>query len=430
MTEQEEKYAAFKKNDMLNNYGLIVNQYDEVTSIMENPVLTKGFRASYLYNIMDYATKHSDFYRKYSNYRSLHDFPIISKQIIKEFEQDLYSDEYINAKGNVKQSTSGSTGTPFTVTWDHRKHCRMIADMKYYAHQAGCESHERVVCVHAFRKMSDKSMEAQERDNVYNVYYSFLDNEHISQMLDQISSFNPTMVIAYGSMWDAIANYIYEGNAGDCRIKLKAIMSEAEHLKERTRKILENYFNCGVYSRYGNMECGVMAQEDGSEFGHRLNIASYYFEILSIDSDKPVEEGEVGRIVITDLFNYAMPIIRYDTGDLGTIRTNSEGKVYLEQLVGRKNDVLYTTSGQLVNQHHIVIFSSLFQDVRKFQFIQESEKEYTCLLVTDNHSYEEQLMKEFINTFGEDGKYNIKYVDDIPKLPSGKIQMTVCKLNR
>ena len=102
----------------------------------------------------------------------------------------------------------------------------------------------------------------------------------------------------------------------------------------------------------------------------------------------------------------------------------------MEQLVGRKNDVLYTTMGQVVNQHHIVIFSSLFQDVKKFQFIQETEKKYVCKLVTLNHSYEEQLLCEFRNTFGADGQYEIQYVEDIPPMPSGKMQVTVCKIKK
>ena len=430
MTEREIKWEVFRDNDLKSNNGQIVNQYKEVLEIMENPKGTEGIRSGYLYNILDYATKHSEFYKKYKGFTGIESFPVINKQIIKENEPDFLSDEYVNADDNVKQSTSGSTGTPFTVTWNHRKHCRMIADMKYYAHQAGVESHERIVCVHAFRKMSNKSMEAQERDNVYNVYYSYLDRNSIGEMLKKIESFDPTMIIAYGSMWDEIANYIYDGLAEKCTFNLKAIMSEAEHLKERTRNILKNYFNCDVFSRYGDMECGILAQEDGTIYGHRLNIASYYFEILSLDKDEPVKDGEVGRIVITDIYNNAMPIIRYDWGDLGIKKEDSLGRVYLEQLVGRKNDVLYTTMGQVVNQHHIVIFSSLFQDVKKFQFIQETEKKYVCKLVTLNHSYEEQLLCEFRNTFGADGQYEIQYVEDIPPMPSGKMQVTVCKIKK
>ena len=140
MTEREIKWEVFRDNDLKSNNGQIVNQYKEVLEIMENPKGTEGIRSGYLYNILDYATKHSEFYKKYKGFTGIESFPVINKQIIKENEPDFLSDEYVNADDNVKQSTSGSTGTPFTVTWNHRKHCRMIADMKYYAHQAGVES--------------------------------------------------------------------------------------------------------------------------------------------------------------------------------------------------------------------------------------------------------------------------------------------------
>ena len=429
-TDREKKYNTSRKFDLEKNHGLIVNQYEEIKMIMEHPDSTKGFREGYLENLLDYATRNVPYYKKYANYKSIKDFPVIDKEIIRSNRDSFLAPNFVEALDNVTQRTSGSTGQPFSVTWNHKKHCRMIADMKYYGHQSGCESHEVIVCAHAFRKLSDKSIERQKQDNCFNIYYSYFDDASIKQMLDEMESFDPKMIIAYGSVWKEIANYIYEGKAKPCGMNVKAIMSEAEHLEERTRTILENYFQCKVYSRYGDMECGVLAQEDGSGKGHRLNIASYYFEILAMDSDESVEEGEVGRIVITDLFNYAMPIIRYDCGDLGIMRTDSDGKVYLEQLMGRKNDVLYTTDGRVVNQHHIVIFSSLFQDIKRFQFIQEGKKRYTCLLVTDNHSYESQLMEEFKSTFGADGEYEIKYVDTILPMPSGKYQITVCRLNK
>ena len=95
----------------------------------------------------------------------------------------LFAPNFVEALDNVTQRTSGSTGQPFSVTWNHKKHCRMIADMKYYGHQSGCESHEVIVCAHAFRKLSDKSIERQKQDNCFNIYYSYFDDASIKQML-------------------------------------------------------------------------------------------------------------------------------------------------------------------------------------------------------------------------------------------------------
>ena len=249
-------------------------------------------------------------------------------------------------------------------------------------------------------------------------------------MLQEIESYNPRSIVAYGSMWDAIANYIYEGKAKECKLKLYSIFSEAEGLKERTREIISEYFHCPVYSRYGNEENGVLAQEDGSIHGHRLNTASYYVEVLKLESDAPAEDGEIGRVVITDLFNYAFPMIRYENGDLATRCQTEDGKVYLKDVIGRKVDMLYTTDGKMVNWLRSLIFLKKYRDIKQFQIIQETLNKFVWVLNTKNHGYEDMIIRESKELFGQDSEYEFRYVDEIPKLRSGKTQMTVCKLNK
>lgn len=428
-SEWEEKYQNFRREDLEQNHGLIVNQNQEVAAIMENPKMTKGFVKGYLHNLLQHAIKNCEFYQSYHGYQSLQDFPIVNKEILKQNYDKIFVEEYRGKKDNKEKRTSGSTGTPFTVYWDHRKHCRMIADIKYFAGLGGCRSHERMVCMIVSEKDGHTSMEKQERDNVYNIYCSYFDDVSIANMLKELESYNPRGVVAYSSMWDAVANYIYDGKAGECQLQLKAIFSEAEGLKERTREILSEYFKCPVYSRYGNEENGVLAQEDGSGYGHRLNTASYFVEILAVDSDEPVAEGEIGRVVITDLFNYAFPMIRYENGDLAVKCETGDGRIYLRDVVGRKVDMLYTTDGKMVNWLRSLIFLKRFRDIRQFQLIQETRTQFTWVLNTKNHGYEELIIHESKELFGKDSEYKFCYVDEIPKMRSGKTKMTICRLN-
>lgn len=427
MTEREVKYLAFREQDLEKNHGLIVNQCKEVNAIMEKPQLTEGFREGYLENLLTFVSRHSPFYKPYIWYQNIKDFPIVNKEILRQNWDEVFVPEFSDRTDNKEKRTSGSTGTPFTVFWDHRKHCRMIADIKYFAKMGGCESHERVVCMIVSEKDQHTSMEKQERDNVYNVYCSYFDDASIAKMLEEIEGYQPKSIVGYSSMWDSIANYIYEGKAGECKLKLYSIMAEAEALKERTRDILSEYFHCPVYSRYGNEECGVLAQEDGSGHGHRLNTASYYIELLSLDSDEPAKDGEIGRVVITDLFNYAFPIIRYENGDLAIKEELEDGRIYLKNVVGRKVDMLYTTEGKLVNWLACLIFLKRYRDIKQFQIIQETRNEYTWVLNTENHGYEDLIIQESKELFGQDAICRFRYVSEIPKLKSGKTQMTICK---
>lgn len=82
-----------------------------------------------------------------------------------------------------------------------------------------------------------------------------------------------------------------------------------------------------------------------------LNEASYFLEVAEIDSDEPAEYGELGRIVITDFFNYAFPLIRYDNGDTCIMQLDEKTKhPYIAQLYGRRLDLVYNTKNDLFFQ--------------------------------------------------------------------------------
>lgn len=199
-----------------------------------------------------------------------------------------------------------------------------------------------------------------------------------------------------------------------------------EPLKAHTRKIISEYFKCPVYVLYANEENGVLGVEDGTGKGCRANNVDFYFEVLSMDEDIPAKEGEIGRLVITDLFNKAFPVIRYENGDLVSMKRDTDGCLYFQKIAGRKADTLYATDGRMVHYFNGISFLEPFMDIRQFQLIQHSYTEFTWVLNTENHGYEEMIVKECKELFGKDANFKFKYVDEIPKLRSGKSRMTVC----
>jgi phenylacetate-CoA ligase len=147
-----------------------------------------------------------------------------------------------------------------------------------------------------------------------------------------------------------------------------------------------------------------------------------------MDSDEQAEPGQTGRIVITDLFNYGMPLIRYDTGDIGAISQDSRkaGNMYLAKIEGRKIDMLYDTKGNLVSSY--LVYKNMWQytEIIQYQLIQEGRKDYTFKINTDKRfTKEEKLIKEFKAYLGNDAIFTIEYVSEIPLLSSGKRKMIV-----
>ena len=179
---------------------------------------------------------------------------------------------------------------------------------------------------------------------------------------------------------------------------------------------------------YANEENGVLGVEDGSGLGLRANTADFCFEVLKMDSDEPADEDEMGRLVITDYFNKAFPVIRYENGDIVSMKRMQDGRVYFTQIAGRKADMLYTTDGRMVYYFRGISFLEPFMDIKQFQLIQEDYHNFTWVLNTKNTSYEQMIVEHCRKLFGQDSNYKFVYVDEIPKLRSGKTRMTECRI--
>lgn len=227
-------------------------------------------------------------------------------------------------------------------------------------------------------------------------------------------------ILAYASVLDNLSKYMTDNDIAIKRGGYRAMIAMSESLSEHTKANLTARCGVNVVSRYSNLECGIMAQQPADGSAHFfINRASYYIEILKVDSDAPAEIGELGRIVVTDLYNYAQPMIRYDTGDVGAFE--DEQKRYISTIEGRRLDLLYNTKGQLISSY--IVYKNMWQyrEIEQYQLIQEGEKDYKLKISPKNgFKKEEQIVSEFVSYLGDDAKIIIEYVDQIPLLASGK----------
>lgn len=143
-----------------------------------------------------------------------------------------------------------------------------------------------------------------------------------------------------------------------------------------------------------------------------------------MDSDEPAEPGELGRIVITDLYNYALPMIRYDNGDMAICEKKEKDgryRLYLTELYGRRADIIYDTQGKYVSP--FILFNNLAEaeGIKQYRFIQEDETHYTLWLNGEKEKIDSDgIVKLLIPYLGENAELAVDYVDEIPTLNSGK----------
>ena len=208
----------------------------------------------------------------------------------------------------------------------------------------------------------------------------------------------------------------------------RSFISGSEVLSMKSKKAIKERLGCKVIDRYSNEENGFLAQSGDMSEEFDVNIASFKIEILKEESDEPVGIGEMGRIVVTDLYSFAVPLIRYDTGDLAIKAAEKDGwTTKLKTIQGRRVDVIYDTEGKPLTSHTWSVYMWKYDKLKQYQFIQEDKKKYLLKVNGAKGIYEEEEMITHLKSvLGEDADIRIEHVDGIPSLASGKFKKTVC----
>ncbi len=410
----------------------IKTHYADVQYILENfdSVESKNKRAESLDKLLDHAVKSTPFYKRFANYTALQDFPVIDKNIIRDHYDDFRSSVFRD-QNNYPVYTSGSTGTPFRIFHDKNKRDRHSADVTYFNRKAGFEIGHKLYYIRHWDQYNTSKPWMVWRKNVHMHPVSRLSHNDLGNLLGKMSKDrSPKGILCYASVLDEMKSYLENTGVSRPIERINSIIAISETLKEDTKKSIEKYFGIPVVSRYANVENGILAQQalEGNEF--HINWASYFVELLDLVTDTPAKPGERGRIVITDLYNHCMPMIRYDTGDLGQMgQCMKNGLEYpvLTRVEGRKLDMIFDTDGQMMSPY-LVYHILKYPHIKQYQFIQEGEKKYLIKLnVSPDFNTAENIKVEFKKHLGSDAEIQLEFVDNIPLLSSGKRKFVINK---
>lgn len=410
--------------------GEIKRHYNDIKFILENYHSKEAIdkRASHVLSLLEHAVSSAPFYSEFKNFKSLDDFPVIDKNVIREKFVELQSAKF-TGKSNHTVQTSGSSGTTTTTLQNIGKLRRNTADTIYFKQQAGFELGFKLYYIRKWFKMHTKSPLITRLRNIVMVDVTMFSDEYISEFIQQLKSDKSTKVLlGYSSAYRDICRYLDKINSKPIKTNISCIIAMSESLSDHTKESLEKYFEVPVISRYSNLENGIFSMQlpnQGSNF--HINWASYHIELLHPENNNPVKYGELGRVVITDLFNYCMPIIRYDTGDLAVMTNNNlffNNAPAFTKVEGRKMDILYDTAGN-AKSPFIVFHLESYPEIKQFQIIQNGEKEYTLKLNLEGvFQHEKEVIELYSGYFGQDAAIKIEYVNEIPHLSSGKRRLT------
>lgn len=372
-------------------------------------------QASRVEAITQYAIENTPYYSSYKDYNDFSEFPVLDKSTIKKNYDDFISKPYKSQLDSLhKVTTSGSYGTPFTFYLNPEKRQKMISEVYYF----GGKSNFDLGMKHAYIVSKKKSKFTQLIQNQVMITVDKLDDAWCKKSIEELKKNKVRVLVGYPSAISRLAFYLSENNIS---LPMKGVITISEVLTDDMRRKIQDGFECSPISRYSSEEFGVLANQDISGKFFWLNQCNYLIEILALDSNKPVDKGELGRIVVTDLFNQSMPLIRYDTGDLAKAFEIIDGRVTkIESVEGRRLAIIRNVTGEIVSSFAINGALRESKDIIQFQFSQENKQHYKIKLVTRSQVDESIIKKTYQNILGSTAKIYIEYVKDIPPQRSGK----------
>jgi len=412
------------------------SQYCQIRNVQERGASTDAA----LHRLLSYAIRHSKLYTRggYSP-ENLLSFPVVNKSILRQQMELLRVPEAENPwqKGQVYhvQKTSGSTGAPFAVAQDTRKRNRRLAELKYFGERVGFRSHDKLIQLRIWTRWQSKSRWQAFRENIEPFNCTNLSDENLSRLCHLIRTKRAVCLRGYASSFDLLGRYVEKH--GIQLPSLRVIIAGSEALQDSTRELVERAIGCPIISQYANEENGILAQEEPGKPGRfLLNHASYVFEVLKPDSDEPAAYGELGRLVTTDLYNYACPMIRYDTGDMCTMQLDTAtGRPFIDKLFGRRLDMIYNLAGEPLFPMYFARVLKNYGAIAQWQFVQKGEADYRLKLsLTDEAAgrfeAEGEVRAALLSLLGEEARISFDYVREIPVLNSGKRKSVVNEWKR
>ena len=363
--------------------------------------------------------------------------PLVDKKIMIERERDFIAANAASAD-LLPSATGGSTGTWFQFYSDPRTvvlsraidmRCRTWAGWEIGDKQAVLWGHSKDV--KALETFSGRLRNFLfNRSITLNAYD--MDEQKLQEYAQALVSFQPVMLMGYASALAFLAEYMGQQNIAAPRIR--GVISCAETLTAEQRDIIEAYFGCPVFNRYGSREFGTIAQQCEKVDGLHVSSEHLLLEILDPDG-KPCAPGEQGEIVVTDLDSHSMPFIRYRIGDLAVPSNETcscgRGLPLLAEVSGRVSEVIVGVNGKYYSCQSPRLFGADIPGIGQMQIVQEVLEEIE-VVVAPNELWsadgEQKLVERMRHLLGE-VRVKVTLVDHIPPAPSGKYRFTISKVS-
>ncbi len=380
-----------------------------------------------LREVIKYAYENVAFYHQAFNHakvklndiRSVNDLlkipPITKSEVQKNFRSFIANG--VSLEQCTSEQTSGSTGVPLTVYAQKNASFVLKAnELRHYVENGGSLLRDKFVLI-GFRRIPDRRTAVARFLNRLGIYRStrMCLQDPIEELLKQLVDFEPDVIKAPTSILMLLAAQV---DKEEEKIRPKFVWSNGELVDPRSRKLINSAFEVEMLDGYACVEAGYVAWECIEHAGYHINKDLVITEFVK--DGEHVAAGEAGEIVLTPLWNYAMPLVRYRVGDIGIPSDENcpcgRGLPLMKVIEGRLDDFIVLPSGRIISPIVVLSVFDGIEGIAEFRVIQEKKEELTVQIVSKDEPGTRMLSKlrdRFAERLTESMKLDIEVVETL-----------------
>lgn len=369
--------------------------------------------------------------------------PVISRQEVQLAGSSLHAALPSDAEPPGLVASSGSTGRPLaalaTSTTQLFWNAFTLRDHFWHRRNFGAS-------LAAIRSMSERpTLSGCQDDNWGEPTRGLLETGKcsmldvrctIEEQAEWLRHVDPNYLLTHPSIAESLAEYFLK-NAFSLP-RLKQVRTFGEVLDRDVRDLCRRAWDASVVDAYSAAEVGYIALQCPDSLHYHVQSEGVFVEVLD-DQNEPCQLGEIGRVVITTLVNYAMPLIRYEIGDYAEVGGPcrcGRGLPVLNRILGRKRNVCLLPDGShrwpSLSTEGLADKVASFPPIQQFQLTQKSLSNVELSLVMHRplSDEEEGLVRGWVTeALGYPFKLVIRYAEKIPRGPSGKFEDFRCEID-
>jgi phenylacetate-CoA ligase len=414
-----------------------------------SPGELRAYQDERLRDIVTHAYDNVPYYRRVFDQRrlkpadirggdDLQKLPLLTRDHIKRHFDELRS-RTVSARALRTGHTSGTTGTPLTVGYDAETIWMTYAVFDRHYRWAGCRlgrdgnrvavARGNVIVPLSQRRPPFWRLNNRHHQLLLSAFH--MSKTNLPAYFEALEQFRPDVVDGYPSTLYVLAKFLQaEGRT----FPLRAAITSSETLYDFQRRVIEERFACPVFDYYALAERVAFAHECDRHQGHHMAMEYGLAEFVDRDGAR-VADGSPGKLVGTSLHNKAMPLIRYVTNDVSSLRTErcgcGRGLDLMDDVATKAEDLLTLKDGRLISPSVLTHPFKPLDCIEGSQIVQTAPDAVSVRIVagpgyTDAHTA--HLTSELQARLGDDVRIEIQLVDALEHASNGKFKWVISRV--